>query len=225
MLVSLVSGENIFPSETVSPNPLKTVCISGHREKSIIPYMNDISYRTLTLNTVRLMLYRYIDMAEEYGFEYFISGLATGTDLWASDYIIRKKTDGSNIKFIGAVPFLRHAEFFPESSLSTLSYIEKNSDYLVTTCEDENAHYYKGSPLYRKRNYYMVDKSSAVIAFLNDDKHVSGTAQTVNYAYKNGKKIYKFSIDDVYKIIDSAGTDIQKIGKEISSMKNVFMSQ
>ena len=38
-----------------------------------------------------------------------------------------------------------------------------------------------------KRNIYMVDKSSLVVAVFNGEK--GGTKNTVDYAVKNGKKI------------------------------------
>ena len=47
---------------------------------------------------------------------------------------------------------------------------------------------------YKNRNYYMVDRSSKLIAMVNDYK--SGTGQTISYAKKNGLLL---SVTDISK--------------------------
>ena len=81
MLFSLDSGVPVLPAQDFSGDIDTTVCFTGHRETSVIPYRNEPIYRSITLRTVQLMLCRYIDMAVESGYRSFISGLAVGTDL------------------------------------------------------------------------------------------------------------------------------------------------
>ncbi|MCM1007157.1 MAG: SLOG family protein [Ruminococcus flavefaciens] len=225
MLKSIDSGLPVLMPDEFGPNTDKTLCISGHREKSIIPYQHNKIYSALTISAVKLMLYRYIDMAIERGFENFISGLATGIDLWAAEYIIKKKQSNSNITLIGVMPYLRHAEVFPADYKKLLKYVEKNSDILISTNSDPEIIYKKTSPekyLYRDRNYYMVDRSSAIIAFLNNNSSYTGTRQTVSYGYKTGRRICRFSIEDIFKIIDECGTDIRNIRRHIAFLENTF---
>lgn len=225
MLTSINSGLPVLMPDEFRPDTEKTICISGHREKSITPYQHNRIYCALTISAVKLMLYRYIDMAIERGFENFISGLATGIDLWAAEYIIKKKQANNNITLIGAMPYLRHAEVFPADYKKLLEYVEKNSDILISTNSDPEIIYRKTTPeryLYRDRNYYMVDRSSAIIAFLNNNSSYTGTSQTVSYGYKTGRKICRFSIEDIFKIIDECGTDIRKIGRYIAFLENAF---
>ncbi|MDE5770782.1 MAG: DUF1273 domain-containing protein [Ruminococcus sp.] len=228
MFESLISGETVFPVSMINPDIKKTLCISGHRKNKIIPYMQDIAYSQITYSAVKLMLYRYIDMAVECGYEIFISGLAGGTDLWAAEYVIEKKKRNSRIKLISMMPFLKHAEFFSSYDKKILAEIEKGSDYLVTVNENPDIIYGKRtsencSPnLYRDRNYCMVDKSSAVIAFYDNKSTFSGTSQTINYAYRNGRKIYSFGMKNIFDVLDKSGTDIRSIGQEIAFIKNVF---
>ncbi len=226
LLKSIVSGVTVFPASMVSTDKEKTVCITGHRRSKIIPYKNNSK---LTYSAIRLMLYRYIDMAIEAGYESFISGLASGTDLWSAEYVIMKKHRNQNIKLLAVMPFLKHAEFMNNSDRSALAEVEKNADYLVTVNENPDICYGKhisanSSPtLYRDRNYYMVDHSSAVIAFVNNnDSQYSGTAQTLNYAYRNGRKIRSFSMDTISEIIEKSDSDIRVIGHEIALLENVF---
>lgn len=227
MLSSLISGEPVITTDMIVPDAKKTVCISGHREKSISPYMGDPVYRDITISAVKLFLGRYIDMAAERGYENFISGLATGADLWAAEYILRKRRNNNRIRLIGAMPYLRHAERFSPADKKLLEYVEHNADHLVTVDPDPDIVYSKSAgrnsgDLYRNRNYYMVDNSSAVIAFFNSGESFSGTAQTVNYAYRKGKKICRFGLDDVFHIIDISGTDLRSIAKTIAFLENAF---
>ena len=224
MFNSLVSGMPVYPASEYISDKRKAVCITGHREKSILPSNNDSAYADVTAAAVRLMLCRYIDMAVESGYTTFFSGLATGTDLWAADYIVRKK-QSSDIKLIGVMPYLRHAEHFKRDFLEMLDNAERDADMLLTVNTDPDIVYSKygtGSGLYRDRNYFMVDNSSAVIAFRNAENIASGTAQTMNYAYRQGRIIHSFGLNDVYAVIDKAGDDIYSIAREISFLPNVF---
>jgi predicted Rossmann fold nucleotide-binding protein DprA/Smf involved in DNA uptake len=46
---------------------------------------------------------------------------------------------------------------------------------------------------YRKRNEYMVDQSTFLIAFFNGN-YRSGTGSAINYAKKTGKKVYTIPV-------------------------------
>ena len=123
------------------------------------------------------------------------------------------------------MPYLRHAERFPRDYVTLLEYVERSADVLVTVNSDPDIVYGKhgeAAGLYRDRNYYMVDRSSAVIAFLNEGSFASGTSQTVNYAYRNGRLICRFGINDVYALIDRAGADLRSIRRETAFLNNAF---
>jgi len=224
MLTSMISGLPVMRASDVTFPAEKTICITGHREKSIIPYRELPVYRELTIAAVKLMLCRYIDMAAERGYEWFISGLATGTDLWAAEHILKKKQVNSSIRLAGAMPYLRHAEHFPAAQKMLLEKVEQGCDRLITVNPDPQAFYNKGPGrnLYRDRNYYMVDSSSAVIAFIDGGRSWSGTHQTVNYGNRTGRLIKSFGLDDVYHIIDESGPDIREISRNIAFLDNVF---
>lgn len=228
MLISLNSGLPVSSASEFVPDRRATACITGHREKSILPYKGDPLFSDITVGAVKMMLYRHIDMAAERGYTDFISGLATGADLWAAEYIIRKKQTDPRIRLIGAMPYLRHAEHFPKDSLGLLEEVERAADVLLTVNTDPDIVYSKhgeASGLYRDRNFFMVDSSSAVIAFLNEGSFASGTSQTVNYAYRSGRLIARFGISEVYELIDRAGTDLRNIRRELAFLNNAFDTQ
>lgn len=53
-----------------------------------------------------------------------------------------------------------------------------------------------GFASYRKRNQYMVDMSTDVVAFFNGDPR-TGTGQTVHYAKQMGKRVLETSGSDI----------------------------
>ena len=229
MLFSIDSGVPVLPCEEIETDKEKTICFTGHRENSVIPYKGEQIYYGITLRTVQLMLFRYIDMAVESGYKTFISGLAAGTDLWAAKYILGKKHSDSSIRLIGIMPYLRHAERFSDRYKELLADAERGADMLLTTNTDPLVVYGKSrsegntSPdLYRVRNYYMVDNASAVISYFNEGSYKSGTSQTLNYAVRQGLKIRRFGLEEAYGVIDECGPDIESIRRKLVFMENVF---
>ena len=227
MLFSLDSGVPVLPADDAEIDSAGTVCFTGHRENSVIPYKNNPIYSIITLRTVQLMLFRYIDMAVESGYRSFISGLAAGTDLWAAKYVLAKKHSDSRVRLIGVMPFLRHAERFTAHYKDILADVERSADLLLTTNTDPQAVYGKSgenaSPeLYKVRNYFMVDNASAVISYFNEGSFKSGTYQTLNHAVRRGLEIRRFGLEDAYALIDECGPDIGKIRRRLVFMENVF---
>ena len=103
-----------------------------------------------------------IDNAIADGYVTFITGMAKGTDIWAAEIVLEKKRRG----------------FFEERRYNR---ILKNADY-VTIISD---HYYRAC--YQKRNEWMVDRSSLVIAVWNGQP--SGTKNTIDYADRKDVKV------------------------------------
>ncbi len=230
MAVSLDSGRTVQAAENGLFDRSRTVCFTGHREKSIADYRNNPQLRHLTVASVRLMLCRYIGMAIESGYTTFISGLAEGTDLWAADYVLCHKRRNPDIRLIGVMPYLRHSKYFRPSYKETLKNIELRADLLLSTEMNPDMVYGSGtgenrSPdLYRRRNCFMCDNSSAVIAFLDSANYRSGTMQTVNYAKKQGLPVYSFGTQDIFDILDRTGCENHDaLKQEIASAKNIIL--
>lgn len=225
MFYSNVTGLPVYSALEVCIRRETAVCITGHREKLIVPYRGDPNMLGITRTVVRMMLERYIDIVMNKGYTTLISGLAEGTDLWAAAHVISRKRFSSECKLIGTMPYLKHSNGFSAENIELLKHVERYADLLITTCDNQNMIYgKKGGPntdphVYRDRNFFMVDNSSAVIAFYNGTSAHSGTGQTVRYAEHRDKPIFSFSINDVYKVIDSAGADKAVIFEALQNIK------
>lgn len=226
MYRSLVSGAEVFSSQTMIPKKGRTICFTGHREKKIRPYRDNPLFISETLYVLRQMLYRYIDMAVESGYTCFISGLAEGFDLWAAEYVLEKKKINSGICLVGVMPYLGHAKFFSRENLELLRKVEQGADVLITTDDNPDVAYGIGynrsTDLYRVRNYYMVDNSDAVICYFDRRERRSGTMQTISYANRRGRTIREIVPDDVYAILESYGDEEERIVSGVSELENVF---
>ena len=234
MLRSLLTGIRVYSAEGLKTDKHRSLCFSGHRENKLKLGINTEYGKELTIDTIRQILFRSIELSAEAGYRYYYSGLAAGFDLWAAEYVLRLKKNmtGADIHLIGVMPYLRHYEFHGEYT-ELLKYIERNADMLITTCENPKMEYgirrtdTTSPDVYKLRNYYMVDSSGALVALYESNLRHSGTSQTRNYAVKQGIDIYEYSSCSAVGLIKSCGGDssrISRVLKECVSMEQLFSS-
>ena len=147
-------------------------CFTGHRPER----MNEDE------DTVKALLDAAIGQAVSDGFTTFISGCARGVDLWAASVVLNKRQDNPNIHLICAVPFRGFEQRWNMEDRELYNYILSNTD-LVRYIND-----YYFPACFQRRNEWMVDHSSRVIAVFNGQK--SGTKNTVDYAIMKRVEVY-----------------------------------
>ena len=133
------------------------------------------------------MLEDAIEKAINAGYEIFISGMAVGVDVWAAEIVSDKKKDNKDIKLICALPHPNFEKNRSECEKVRYEKILKSADEVKTISE----HYFRSC--YQKRNCWMVDNSSLVIAAFDGKK--GGTKNTIDYARRKGRKI-----DNIFEI-------------------------
>lgn len=146
-------------------------CFTGHRP-------NKLDYSE---NEIKPLLETAIDNAILDGYVTFITGMAEGVDIWAAEIVLEKKKENKDLHLICAVPHPGFEKRRSQYEKERYEYIIKNADY-VTTISDN---YYRAC--YQKRNIWMVDHSSLVIAVFNGI--ASGTKNTVDYALPKNLKV------------------------------------
>lgn len=142
-------------------------CFTGHRP-------NKLDYSE---GEIKSLLEMAIDNAISDGYVTFITGMAEGVDIWAAEIVLEKKKDNKDLHLICAVPHPGFEKRRSKYETERYENIIKNADY-VTTISDN---YYRAC--YQKRNIWMVNHSSLVIAVFNGT--ASGTKNTVDYARKS----------------------------------------
>lgn len=149
---------------------IATCCFTGHRpEKLNVP--------------AEIVIRKLIDAIEDAfsdGFTDFITGMAKGVDIWAAEAVLELKKEYPHIKLICAVPF----EGFEKEWV-----IEWQERYDQILREADEVHYISdrhSRSVYQKRNEWMIDHASMVIAGYTGA--AGGTRNTLEYAKK--KKDY-----------------------------------
>ncbi len=155
-----------------------TCCFTGHRPDKL-PFMYGNNRETEEfLRLAALALHDAYDA----GYRTFITGMCEGFDLWAAEFVLEMQNLHPDIRLEAALPYeqfgwkLRSAE--RTLFLSVLSHCDG-----VTTVSPE---YFRAC--FQRRNEYMVDRSSLVIAAYNGTP--GGTRNTVRYAEQRGCRIW-----------------------------------
>ena len=108
-----------------------------------------------------------------------ICGMANGADLWAGSEAVRL-----GIEVWAAKPWTGHGPRAGDEELYNL--VLSSAVKVVNVTESDE---YPGPWAYHKRNEWMVDNSTHVLAYLNPNKHSGGTFACVKYAKKVGKPV------------------------------------
>lgn len=189
-----------------------TVCFSGHRPEKL-PDNGDLT--SLKMKGVLSMLYYEIQQSIEQGFKTFIIGGAKGIDLWAAEFIMQFKHRGSDdIDLVIALPYKDFGANYKGMELFLRGNAVKTSSMIINVSEEPS------KACYRKRNQFMIDHSSRLIAVISDLK--SGTGQTVNYAEKNGIETKIINARKFSAYVDAAVDSGVKIVHEETDIKNLI---
>lgn len=144
----------------------KTISFTGHRDLK-----DDFDKKLLEEKIIEYI---------KNGYDTFLCGMAVGFDLYIFEKLLKIKKD-YKIKIVACIPYPKQSERFNKSDK------EKYKKYL--TLADESV---VVSPNYdyfcmMRRNHFMVDNSSVLIAYYRKMK--SGTYSTIKYAFDKGKKV------------------------------------
>ena len=111
------------------------------------------------------------------GYRTFLCGMAIGFDLAAAEVALSLRNELAGLRVVAVVPFEGMQRRFPSSQRTIFERVVAEADEVITL-----ATRYAPS-VYALRNNYLVDNSSAVIAYFTGEK--GGTAYTVHRAVKN----------------------------------------
>ncbi len=173
---------------SVDINRNKTICVTGLRRHKLLWDSDKYAENSIILSdAIKKVVVPFIIE----GYNNFLCGMASGSDLIFAKAILELKETYSDIMLQAIVPFINQDEKFSVADkIEYKQIIEKcdvikiiDNEYTVTS--------------YKKRNSYMIDNSSILIAITNNPKlHKSGTTQTINLAKKSCLDIIQINSDD-----------------------------
>ena len=132
----------------------------------------------------------------------FYCGMAMGFDLLAAESVImlKKLYKKARIELVAVIPFEKQSDSWDEHWKNRYQKVLRQADSVVYISRE----YKRGC--YHTRNCYMVDNSDFVITWF--DGQAGGTAQTLNYAARAGKRIINLSESGVHEYIMDSPYDI-----------------
>lgn len=155
-----------------------TACFTGHRSY-------DGSRRAELECAIRELYAR--------GYRNFLCGMAVGFDLAAAEAVLALRNELPEISLVAVIPFEGMERKFSEEDKVRFRDILTSADKVVSLAP----HY--SVELYSLRNNFLVDNSSAVIAYFDGSK--GGTAYTVRRAIKRLHRYINLYINPQQEIL------------------------
>ncbi|MBP5289033.1 MAG: DUF1273 family protein [Clostridia bacterium] len=164
-------------------NEIRSCAFTGHRPKSFsFGYDETDPAFTELKNRMRSCVIQALNA----GCRRFYCGMAEGVDLWCGE-IVLELMDRFTPKpeLVAVVPFYNQDKTMRPQFRERFHriMIASSARFLV------NHEYHKDC--FRKRNQFLVDSCDALIAVYKPDETISGTMQTIHYAERKGRKIFR----------------------------------
>ncbi len=150
-------------------NKARAVAITGHR----------VLYENFNKQKLKEILIKIVDK----GFNTFLVGMALGFDTVCFQTLEEIKKE-KELKIIACIPCLKQDYKFTSAQKKEYDRMLSLADEKIVLSEE----YYSGCM--QKRNKFMVDNASGLLAYVKRD--FGGTANTVKYARKQGVPVIEF---------------------------------
>ncbi len=175
----------------------KKCCFTGYRPEKF-PF--ELKLGTEDFCSLEKKIYDSVFALVEEGFSEFYCGMACGFDLLCGKAVvdIKRAHPEKGIRLISAIPYRSQSSGFSDIWKKLYDIVLGEADESVLLSEEYTL------SCFDKRNRYMVDNSTTVVCYF--DGKSGGTANTVKYARKRGKRIINLAdyriegADDAYQL-------------------------
>ena len=164
-------------------NVLNTCCFTGHREAKLPWGADETDIRCLEL---KANIAKAICNAYDERIRHFIVGMANGCDLYFVEAVLHLRTLHPDITVEAAVPCPTQADNWRADQRTRYQTLLLQCDVRTLVSEE-----YDRSCM-MKRNRYMVDASSMLIAASNGQP--GGAENTIRYAKRKGLEIIRIPL-------------------------------
>ena len=168
------------------PDMETTCCFTGHRA-SKLPW----KYREDDPRCIRLkqQIYDTVEAVYASGIRHYICGMANGCDLYFGEAVLQLRQLHPDITLEAAVPYEGQARSWPADQRQRWQRLYDSCDYQTVV-----SHSYTPDCM-RRRNQYMVDNASVLIAAYNGTS--GGTMNTLLYAIRQKREVIQIPVDEV----------------------------
>ena len=162
-----------------------TCTFTGHRENKLPWRGNENDPRCLRMKE---QIAAAVDAAYAAGKRHFICGMATGGDMYFGEAVIALREEHPEVTLEAAIPCEGQSK---QWSLQ----LRKRYDRLAVACDYHTVVQREYTPeCMMRRNRYMVDASSMLIAVYNG--RPGGTQATLLYAIRQGLEIIELPVEE-----------------------------
>lgn len=195
----------------------KSAAFTGYRSHKL-PFGHNLN-DPVAVALRNALYYEYERLIRDYGFRYFLTGGAEGSDLMAAEVILelKKKYKDLGVRHFLCLPCKNHDKKWRQEDKDRLAVIAKKSHVFYIT-EGEYT-----SGCMQKRNRYMVSTSCVLLAVY--DGKSGGTYNTIEYARKCARKIVTFRpVNPVLRVEEFLDPDaVNWLGMTLEDPKGVYM--
>ena len=162
-----------------------TCCFSGHRPMKLPWGMRETDERCLAAKN---WISRQLEELYAAGYRRFLCGMAIGCDTYFADCVLALKTQHDDICLEAAIPCADQSCRWNSKQKAKYAHLLEACDK-VTVFQESYSH-----GCMQRRNRYMVDESSALIACF--DGRPGGTMNTLLYAQREGLAIRMLDVSE-----------------------------
>lgn len=167
------------------PETETTCCFTGHRAAKLPWGYRETDPRCQDL---KRKLYDAVEAVYDSGVRHFICGMANGCDLYFAEAVLRLRQIHPDVTLEAAIPHEGQARSWPPEQRARWQALLDACDYQTVVSRT-----YTPDCMMR-RNRYMVDNSSVLIAAYNGSS--GGTLNTMLYAMRKKRELIQISIEE-----------------------------
>lgn len=163
----------------------RSCCFTGHREGKLPWGSRENDSRCEALKE---SIYDAVEALYRGGVRHYICGMATGCDFYFCEAVIALRELHGEITLEAAIPF-------EEQSRNWSGEQRRRYERLISLCDYHTVVQKEySSDCYMRRNRYMVDSSSVLLAAYNG--RPGGTMSTLLYAMRQGLEVIQLPIEE-----------------------------
>lgn len=164
----------------------KTCCFSGHRPMKLPWGMRETDERCIA---AKRWIAQQLDELYNEGYRRFLCGMAIGCDMYFADCVLALKELHTDVSLEAAIPCADQSCRWNNKQKEKYSQLLEACDKVKVFQESYSR------DCMQRRNFYMVDESSALIACF--DGRPGGTMSTILYAQREGIDIRMLDVSEL----------------------------
>lgn len=165
------------------PDKSTSCCFTGHRASKLPWGFDESDIRCVEL---KQRIADALEAVYDAGARHFLCGMANGCDMYFAEAVIALRSRREGITLESAIPYVAQADRWGEELHARYKRLLDECDYTTLVAREFTP------GCYQRRNNYMVDASSVLIAVY--DGQSGGTMSTMLYAMRKGLEIIEISI-------------------------------